>query len=208
MTQEDGFRHIAREYGESFRVHGDTPMAVMWPKGRQALRFRRLTRHVPQGRLSILDYGCGLAHMEPMIRAAFPQATYVGADITPEFVEHNRAKYARDFHLATTPRDVPGEFDYVIMSGIFAMKYSQENDAHVAIVKDILKSAFEKTRAALSFDFMHDWVDFQRPGFYHLNLGHMLDFVRHEITKWVQADASYLPYECTITAFRNSADVD
>lgn len=208
MTKKNKLNHIACRYSAAFEEHGDTAAAVMWPKGRQDLRFRKLTSHFRGDRFSVLDYGCGLAHMEPMIRESFPGAVYSGADITPEFIIHNKSKSSRDFYLANSPRDVPGEFDYVIMSGTFAMKYDDEDNAHLAIVRDILKAAFEKTRIALSFDFMHDWVDFQRPGFYHPNLGEMLDFVRKEMTCWIQADASYLPYECTLIAHRNATDAD
>lgn len=201
---QDYFSRIIKEYSDEFRAHGDTPAGVNWASGRQEIRFAKLTRHFKGRRFSVLDYGCGLAHMEPFIRAQFPDAIYIGADVTPDYINYNRAKHQRDFYLTSSPRDVPGEFDYVVMSGVIGMRYTERDEDHFAIVGDILKSAFGKARVAMAFNFMHDWVDFQRPASYHQNVGAMLAFARTELTPWLEADLSYLPYECTVTAFKNA----
>ena len=56
--------NLIEQYQRAFAVYGDTPSGVLWPRGRQDLRFEALTRHFSGDGFSVLDYGCGLAHLK------------------------------------------------------------------------------------------------------------------------------------------------
>ena len=64
MANSKSISTIIKQYQESFAMHGDSPAAVMWPRGRQELRFNALTKHFSNNNFSVLDFGCGLGHLK------------------------------------------------------------------------------------------------------------------------------------------------
>ena len=62
---------LIEQYQRTFAAYGDTPAGVMWPRGRQALRFKALTQHFSPEGFSVLDYGCGLAHLKDYLDENF-----------------------------------------------------------------------------------------------------------------------------------------
>ena len=58
----------------------------------------------------------------------------------------------------------------------------------------------------MSVDFMTDDVDYQSAGSYHQNVGEIYRFARRELGKRVIVDHSYLPYEYSLTVFKDAAD--
>jgi hypothetical protein len=54
---------------------------------------------------------------------------------------------------------------------------------------------------------MTDDVDFVQDGAYHVAPDDVLSFVRQTMTKRLQLDQSYMPYEFTVVAFRDDAIV-
>src|SRR6266536_2755296 len=87
MPERSSFDEVIALYRDAFQQYGHSPSAVLWPKGRQELRFEALTRFVSGQKFAVLDYGCGLAHMKPFLNARFASFSYAGVDIVPEFID-------------------------------------------------------------------------------------------------------------------------
>jgi trans-aconitate methyltransferase len=196
---------VLKLYEDAFRQHGDSPQAVLWPKGRQEERFQALTRHIPaSGHFSVLDYGCGLAHLKAFLDERYPSFSYAGADAVAVFVDACRTKYpdASFFH-AQSPVDVPGVYDHVVSSGAFNILYTPDATAHRDIVFRFLGLLFEKTRVSLSVNFMTDAVDYRQTDAYHQSVAELYAFAVAKLSRRLSIDQSYIPYEYTLTVWKS-----
>lgn len=195
---------IAQHYRDALAANGDTPAAVLWPKGRQDLRFDALTRHLPSADFSLLDYGCGLAHLHSYLDIRFKRFRYTGIDMLPEFVAISRARHPdSDFAVAASPVDVSGDHDHVVMSGVFNMLYTEDIDAHKRIVWEGLEFLFARARKTMAINFMTDQVDFKQPGAFHLDPRELLEFARRRLSRRLMIDQSYMPFEYTMVLWKD-----
>lgn len=196
-------KNIINIYKQAFESFGDTPNSVLWPKGRQDERFEALTKHIQKNSFSILDFGCGLAHLKPYLDTKFTDFDYIGADIVADFIKNNQEKYPKsEFLKIEKVQDIQQSYDYIVSSGAFNMLYVEDINAHKKIVFDTLKYLFEKTNVLLSVNFMRDEVDFIQQGAYHQNINEIYSFVINNLSKRLVIDTSYMPYEYTITIFK------
>lgn len=196
---------IIKQYKESFAKHGNSPNAVFWPKGRQDERFTALTRFISKDKFCILDFGCGLAHLRIYLEKNYPNKfEYTGADIVDDFIRENRKNFSNDkFILINTASDINEHYDHIVSSGAFNMLYVNDVQEHKKRVFGILTELFSKTNVSLSVNFMTDAVDFIQTGAYHQNIKELYDFVFADLTKRIVIDQSYMPYEFTITLFKD-----
>lgn len=193
---------IIEEYSKSFQTHGDSPKSVMWPKGRQEERFNALLRFVPkENHFSILDYGCGLAHLIEYLEKNFKEFDYTGCDIVDDFITHNSNKYKQSTFFNSIKQKINSNYEYTVVSGAFNILYVENEVEHKRVVYDTIKMLFRHTNKILSINFMTDQVDFKSPNAYHQNVKEIYDFCFKNITKRLNIDQTYLPYEFTITLF-------
>jgi hypothetical protein len=196
---------LIEQYQRAFAAHGDTPAGVLWPRGRQALRFDALTRHFSGDGFSVLDYGCGLAHLKAYLDQRFSRYEYHGADLVPEFVQTVAAKYpAAKVQLVRSHADVTRPVDHVVISGTFNIIDGADRAAYVERVHAELVHLFGLARASLSVNFMSDRVDFIQPQALHMNVESMMDFMRRNLSPRLRVDESYMPYEFTLVALKDS----
>jgi 2-polyprenyl-3-methyl-5-hydroxy-6-metoxy-1,4-benzoquinol methylase len=59
----DNFEKIRSLYKDGYRQHGDSPKALLTPKGRNSLRYRAIDSFVVDKGIRVLDYGCGLGYL-------------------------------------------------------------------------------------------------------------------------------------------------
>lgn len=207
MKKEEvtGVSNLVEKYQSVFAVHGDTPAGVMWPRGRQVLRFDALTRHFSGDSFSILDYGCGLAHLKAYLDQRYRQYKYYGADLVPEFVETVAAKYPdAQVQLVRSYADVSTPVDHVVISGTFNMVEGGDQCAYVKQVKDALLHLFNLASVSLAVNFMTDRVDFTQPQALHMNVEATVDFMRRCLSPRLRVDESYMPYEFTVVVLKDS----
>jgi len=197
-------KDIIPVYQAAFQEFGDSPAGVCWPKGLQERRFHALTRHWHIRPISVLDFGCGLAHLKPFLDQKFPSVTYTGVDIVPEFIAHNAHKYPDStFKLISSVEDIDGCFDHTAISGTFNIKYDESGTKNWDIISSILLSLFNKTHISLSADFFTDDVDYMQQDSYHQNPDKLYRFIRKHISKYMVMDSSYLPFEYAVTILKN-----
>lgn len=197
--------HIIKSYQLAFEKNGVSPEAVLWPKGRQYERFSALLSHVKNNQPgSLLDFGCGLAHMIEYVNQMFPYLEYTGADIVPDFIKSNLERFPdSSFKLIKDATDITNVYDYIVASGTFNMLYVKDSATHQQIVFDYLTHLFSITRVYLSVNFMTDKVDYIQDGAFHQNVNTLLDFVQSKLSMRIVVDHSYMPFEYTITIFKD-----
>jgi hypothetical protein len=196
---------LIEQYQRAFAEHGDTPAGVMWPRGRQTLRFDALTKHFSGEGFSVLDYGCGLAHLKAYLDQRFSRYNYYGADLVPEFVSTVAAKYPdAKVQLVRSHVDVVMRVDHIVVSGAFNIIDGDDRAAYVERVQAALLHLFGLARVSLAVNFMTDRVDFTQPQAVHMNVEAMMDFMRQHLSPRLRVDESYMPYEFTLVVLKDS----
>lgn len=85
-----------------------------------AARYRQLVSDLNLESKTILDAGCGMGDLLPYIYAQAHDFTYLGVDVTPEFIAIARKRYdGEEFQVANPfDEDFTQKFDIVISSGV------------------------------------------------------------------------------------------
>lgn len=192
-------------YRRTFSQYGDSPAAVQWPRARQDLRFHALTNHIRGEGFSVLDFGCGLAHLKPFLDLRHTKYRYIGVDLVSEFIGAARLKYpAADFRLLSDHRDFVDRIDHVVASGTFNIVYGGGAEAHKVNVRSALTHLFSLCQRSLAVNFMTDQVDFRQPNAHHESVEDVYRFLRTQLSPRLILDQSYMPYEFTAVVFKDS----
>jgi len=177
----------------------------MWPRGRQNLRFRSLTNHIDVGApCTVLDYGCGLAHLREFLLTNRFQASYIGVDIVPEFVASSAKRHPEStFFLASEDGSLEFNVDHVVASGTFNI-IEGDYDNHWRAVRGALLKLFDCCSESLAVNFMTDQVDFQQDGAFHIAPAVVVNFIGSSLSRRFSLDQTYMPYEYTVVAYKNA----
>lgn len=200
----DAVEQMIGLYQQAFREHGDSPASVLWPRGRQELRFNMLSKHINKQRFSVLDVGCGLGHLKDYLERHFDDVEYHGVDLVPEFVESIRSRCPEvKVELISSVSELNFPVDHVMISGAFNIVVGESAAAYYQEVKKALLHLFSLCRVSLSVNFMTDRVDYQQAGAHHVNVEDMYRFLRDNLSARLLIDQSYMPYEFTCVVFRD-----
>jgi cyclopropane fatty-acyl-phospholipid synthase-like methyltransferase len=198
--------HIVEAYRSAFREHGRSPASVLCPKGRQGLRFDALLARLNVNGKSLLDFGCGLGHLCDHLSKRDIACQYLGVDIVADFIESDRVAYPdRDFRQIAQIGDIAGRFDIVLASGVFNIRYLEDEKKNLAFVQQRISELFALCDEALTIDFMTSHVDFSRDEAFHADPSAMLEFAVTHLSRRAVIDHSYMPYEFCMTVFRQDA---
>ncbi len=196
-------KHIIEMYDDAYINNGDNPASVLCPKGRQRERFNILTQDFENNEGSVLDFGCGLAHMRPFFKDVFPALNYSGYDVNEKFIEVNKIKYSDDDFIRIGFEDIPNErFDYIISSGVFNLKYHDKYYDNQRYVFSRIEELFSLCNQSLSVDFMTDKVDYTQDMAFHLNLVEFLSFVQSRLSGKFKVDCCTFDYEATVVIYK------
>jgi len=195
-------------YSNAYKEHGDSIKSLFIPKGRQKERFDVLTSYINNDGFTILDYGCGLAHLKQYLEEKFSDYTYTGVDIVNEFIDENTKKFKdAQFQLINEHQEIVGNFDFIISAGVFNILYDDSFEKQQYIIEETLTHLFSLANKVLSVDFMTDQVDFIQENNYHQNVVQIYNFASKNLSKRLVIDQSYMPYEFTIHIFKDDGIV-
>jgi SAM-dependent methyltransferase len=206
----DQFERIKKLYQRSFNKHGDSPAALLTPKGRSSLRFRALDSLITQGPFRILDYGCGLGYLLEYLSEKSTQFEYVGVDFMPEFIDTCKIKYPRDkFKNASFRAIEPSEklnntYDIIFSSGVFNIATHANPDQSKIYAFNRLKELYSIANEAFVCDFLSSYVDFQQDDAQHFSVSEIADFSVAALSRRFQIHHDFLPYEFTLIVWKDS----
>ena len=197
-------QNLILQYQQAFIEHGDVPAGVLWPRGRQHLRFDALTKHFPRDGFSVLDYGCGLGHLKDYLDERYSCYQYYGADLVPEFIKALSEKHPNvNTSLVHSYEDISISVDHVVISGTFNIIADGNRASYIEKVKAALLHLFSLTRVSLAVNFMTDRVDYIQPHALHMNAGDIVSFARSHLSPRLILDESYMPYEFTLVVLKD-----
>ncbi len=204
------YREIVAHYESCLERHGDHHRGVDWPNIHDAeKRYRvmlELIRRDASTPVSLLDFGCGAAHLYDFILRNGPRdIDFAGLDLSRKFVSLCQAKYPDlAFYCCDVlkPTAELPDFDYVVMNGVFTEKCSLSFDEMFEYVKQVLSKVFVVARIGLAFNVMSKQVDWERPDLFHLPLDTLADFLTSQLSRNFVIRNDYGLYEYTTYVYK------
>ena len=198
---EDSFKKIKKMYEDAYKEHGDSPSSLLTPKGKNEIRFKALTPFLKNGK-SILDYGCGLGYLLPLLSPK-EDIDYHGVDIITDFIKANKLKYPHGkFSLITETEVIKKNYDIVFSSGVFNLKNYEDDSASRNYAFEKIKDLFEITKEVFVCDFLSKLVDFEQEGAQHFSIDEISNFCSENLSKRFQIRHDLLPYEFTLVVWK------
>ena len=156
----------------------------------------------PDGNFSLLDFGCGAAHLyEYILENGITKIDYSGLDISNKFVDLCKNKHPNTPFFCTdilTEETVLPEFDYIVMNGVFTEKRSMTHEGMSEYFQSILKKIFFLARKGVAFNVMSKQVDWERDDLFHLSLDEMALFLTQHLSRNFIVRNDYGLYEYTV----------
>lgn len=186
-------------YRNLFLRHGDGPGATQASREGQLFRFEQLFRIADLDGCSVLDVGCGIGDMYPMLLERFPRATYEGIEVVPEMAAFAAAKYPGvRFRTANLLREtLPERYDYVLLSGIF-----NNAVAEGSFLEPLLAAAWGLARRGLGFNFISTHVNFTQPEMAYHDPAAVLDFCIRRLGPRVTLHHHYARCDVAVFVYR------
>ncbi len=204
------YKTIIGHYEACLARHGDSHLGVDWPNQEDAeKRYRVMLEVVRENHpgITILDFGCGASHLYAYLRrSSFAGLDYHGLDASPSFCELSRRKYP---HIEYTCLDVLaapgrlGEFDYIVMNGVFTEKRELTFEEMFEYFKDVMRAVFPKARRGLAFNVMSKAVDWEREDLFHLPTDALISFLVGELSRHFVIRNDYGLYEYTVYVYKD-----
>ena len=159
---------------------------------------------------SLLDIGCGLAHLYDRIveRRLDTHLSYEGLDISPAFIAACRGKHPNirfheaDILAADSALRPARQYDYVVLNGVFTEKLAMSHAEMSGFFQRMLATAFEFARKGVAFNVMSKHVDWERDDLFHLPFDEMAGFVTKNLTRNFVIRNDYGLYEYTVYLYR------
>ena len=210
---EKKYLEIVAHYESCLERHGDNHLGVDWPKADDAARryqvmLEVVRRTAPGQKVSLLDFGCGAAHLlQHMQAVGVDDVDYAGLDLSPKFVELARSKFpSHRFYCGDLLADAESlslpRFDYVVMNGVFTERRSLSFDEMLAYFKGLLTQVWAKAERGVAFNVMSKQVDWEREDLFHLPLDVLAGFLTKELSRHFVIRNDYRLYEYTAYVYR------
>ena len=130
----------------------DNPSSVGWTdRHNQHIRFNKLFHIGIRNNDSVLDYGCGLGHLnEYMSENGLEDISYTGIDINPNYVEKAKTMYPDKVFKVGGNEMILGNdvYDYVIGSGVFTVGVTMD------YIYQTIKRSYDASIKGVAFNFL------------------------------------------------------
>jgi len=201
------YNKIVEHYEDCLDKHGDNHLGVDWPKQEDVdKRYKVMVDMVrvneDHNPVSLLDFGCGTAHLLEYINAhKIQNITYSGLDLSQKFVDvasekfpHNTF-YCKD--ILESADEIPN-FDYIVMNGVFTEKRELTFDEMWDYFTKMIALIYQKCDKGFAFNVMSKNVDWEREDLFHVSYDLLSDFLCKNLTRNHVIRNDYGLYEYTV----------
>ena len=185
-----------------------SPEAVHWRgKDKTWLRFKILTEIDDLNGKVLLDFGCGNALLLDYLKEKGIKVNYYGWDISEKMVNvaRNRHPDANFRSLDIFEEDLDnyiGFFDYILISGVFYIKFDSDDAVHERWMQAILLRLWPLTRLGIGFNCLTEYVDWRDESLYYASINKLLDFIVGNLSRWFVIRHDYKLWEMTFYVYR------
>ena len=210
---EKKYLSIVSHYESCLERYGDSHLGVDWPKAgdvqtRHRVMLDVVRTHSDRQTVSLLDFGCGAAHLNDYIRdQRLDHIEYAGLDLSEKFVRLSQSKFpsAKFFCLDLLDENVSlPTFDYIVLSGVFTEKRELSFDEMLSYFKRLISRVFEHAAVGIAFNVMTKHVDWEREDLFHLPFDTLAEFLKKELTRNFVFRNDYGLYEYTTYVYHDN----
>src|SRR5215510_7245599 len=201
---EKKYLSIVSHYENCLDRYGDSHLAVDWPRAEDAQKRYRVMLDVirPETqKVSLLDFGCGAAHLKEYIREQrLDHIEYAGLDLSEKFVRLSRSKFPENQFFCQDVLDENASlpiFDYVVLNGVFTEKRELSFEEMLAYFKQLVRHVFAHAAIGIAFNVMSKHVEWERNDLFHLPFDTLAEFLTKELTRNFIFRNNYGLYEYT-----------
>ena len=205
------YLNIVSHYEACLEQHGDSYLGVDWPKPDDVPKRHRVMLDVIRpgsSKVSLLDFGCGAAHLNEYIREqGLDHIEYAGLDLSEKFVQLARGKFPENRFFCLDLLDENASlpmFDYIVMNGVFTEKRELSFDEMLSYFKQLLPRVFAHAHTGIAFNVMSKHVDWEREDLFHLPFDTLAEFLRGKLTRNFVFRSDYGLYEYTTYVYHES----
>lgn len=194
----DDKEEIVERYENRFRQFGyDIRTLAGGSREKEKIRFHNFLRALPEGKVKLLDLGCGFGDFYGFLKSEGREVDYTGYDIVPSLVSEAKKLHPEAHFEVRDIQDkgIEGEYDFVIASQVFNNRFS--NASNKEVVKECLRLAYEGCRIGVAFDFLTSYVDFEEERLFYYSPEELFSYAK-SLTKWVSLQHDYPLFEFTL----------
>lgn len=172
MVPFDQIKGRVVEYQErQLAAAGDSARGVDWKSEEaQHLLFRAIRSFGIDQDASVLDVGCGLAHLYDFLAARGHRGGYTGVDVSAALIDQaSRRLPGVDLRVGDVLEgDWPaGSHDWVVASGVFTARLGTSVPEFEGYVEAMVRRLFELCRVGVVFNMLTSRVDFEAEHLYY-----------------------------------------
>lgn len=207
------YSKIIEHYESCLEKHGDNHLGVDWPKLDDVDKRYKIMLNIisldqdMSGEVSLLDFGCGTAHLLHYIRKnKYNNILYSGLDISQKFIDVAKKKYPdNSFYCIDIlgANNVIKNFDFIVMNGVFTEKRELTFDDMWSYFTKMITIIYEKCNKGFAFNVMSKNVDWEREDLFHVSLDLLSSFLCKNLTRNFIIRNDYGLYEYTVYIIKN-----
>ena len=169
--------------------------AVHWGSAwGQRVRFDALTGGLWPIEGTLLDLGCGLAHLADYLDERGSTATYIGADLLPAMVDRARDRRPElDLRVLAPGAPLP-DCDVAVASGIFAT-------AAPEVLRHTVTAMWAAARRAISFNVLRSGAAQLEPGERAYSPAELIAWIEPLSPRWLLR-TDHHPNDLSVTVWR------
>lgn len=190
---------LKKHYQKLFQEHGNSSASVQYSDSVSQYKRFEILAGISAEINSMIDVGCGLAHLYDYMKSKGYSGKYLGLDFVPEFIEADKKNYTSDANAAFQVFDIindsfPASYEYILLSGVFNNKMPNNKE----FMLNAITKMFAASTKGIAFNAMSTYVDFQADNLYYTDPLEVFDFCKRNLTKKVTLRHDYLVKENSI----------
>ncbi len=197
------YQKIKEYFQDYFQKFGPSPEGLNWNSiEAQEKRFEQLCKLIDFSiPFSIIDYGCGFGSLIDYLKQKGQGFKYIGYDIVDEMISKGQELHSGDSNCCFTDNaaEIP-KSDYIVESGVFNVKQSEDEEEWTEYVISILRKMNNLARKGFAANFLSKYSDneYMKPHLYYADPLFFFDFCKKNFSRNVALLHDYDLYDFTI----------
>lgn len=202
MTINQTIKKVRNLYSQNIKEYGISSRSVGWPSTYDhTLRFEKLFTNLDLAGISSLnDLGAGYGSVLKYLKSCNHKLKdYYAYDISPEMLECIDTEKFSDTNIEKIEDSkISKEADFTIASGIFNVRFSENDELWTKYVLETLMNINSFSRHGFSFNLLTSYVDFKRDHLFYADPLLFFDYCKKNFSRYVALLHDYPLYEWTI----------